>query len=1040
MTKASPAVNLTEVEGEVLRHYDELLHSGFVWRFEENPTSIEVNFSEAEAYNRSVAMQPSKLMERFSRPSSAPAPPIAVERDPPISQPPGGSFLDDDDSLSPLEASPRTEDSNSLLDLGERLGKISKVISIRIRDRAPTEEIDRLCAERKSVLEQIEEIEGRYIVRAPALRRVEQACEEEVDTQRSACNDFSPAPLPMDDDDIVLHESEEQGNAQQIYAPDIGEEGGSHGPLIKPVAGVTQGKDINDENSDLLESNPDDRGFFDDDSDDEVIEIFPTEIHSQIPKSDQDRLQRINQEVFGHRSFRGVQMDAISAALNNEDVFVLMPTGGGKSLCFQLPGHIQGGVTIVISPLISLIEDQVRALRGFQISVEACTGSMSTGAYRALCQRMKDGEVQFVYVTPEKLILGEHFFSVIGELAKLRLLTRFVVDEAHCVSQWGHDFRPEYTKLGVLKREFPDTPVMALTATATQSVKDDIRNVLGISRCRVFQQSFNRPNIFYEVIEKPKGTTRQFEVILEWIKQHNYTRSTGLIFCMAIVETEKLAAWLAEQGISSGSYHGKMAAVARTHVQRRWSAGDLKVIVATLAFGMGIDKPDVRFVIHHTMPKSLEEYYQESGRGGRDGRPTRCLLMFTPGDKQRVAQLIASGETYKSSRRSEVEQDLLKSMADYGMDRVSCRRVLLLQYFGEEFDAKRCAGGCDNCAQNAGSTVVTVDYTRHAINLASLIDHITRARKRAPFPTLNHIASVYVGRSALPIKKCGDDKLPEFGQGAELKGEREIIIHKIIDELEARDVIRLVTRKMQKGSFQFFQPGRAFAAVKRADFCPVKIAEVAQPPSLASSTENTRLYDSLLQYRSSVASSKAMVPDHVIPIPALKQMAIERPKTTEELARIPGLTEEAAREHGKQLLAIIAGAKANPSTPPPSAPKQDNPTTQQRALGPISTPPPKPPRPPAPPRQRARPPATPRARSPASNTRRAGPAPASAPGTPGTITASLPIAPPSLQVQPQAPPAPQPLAELSALLRAPDAASIEQLRALAAALKPLLQG
>jgi bloom syndrome protein len=290
-------------------------------------------------------------------------------------------------------------------------------------------------------------------------------------------------------------------------------------------------------------------------------------------------------------------MEAIASALKNADVFVLMPTGGGKSLCYQLTGYMQGGVSIVISPLLSLIQDQVRALSEFNIPAAACTGNTTNSAYKSLCDDMRTREVRFVFVTPEKLILGEHFFRIVTELAQRGMLTRFVIDEAHCVSQWGHDFRPEYTKLGILKGQFPNVPVMALTATATHAVKADIIKVLNITGRQIFQQSFNRPNLFYEVMEKPKGTAKQYNAMFEWINKHGYGRCCGLIFCMTTIETEKLSNWLVEHENSSGQYHGKMTANDRAQVQSRWTKGEVKIIVATLAFGMGIDKPDVRFVI-----------------------------------------------------------------------------------------------------------------------------------------------------------------------------------------------------------------------------------------------------------------------------------------------------------------------------------------------------------------------------------------------------------------------------------------------------------
>jgi bloom syndrome protein len=539
-------------------------------------------------------------------------------------------------------------------------------------------------------------------------------------------------------------------------------------------------------------------------------------------------MQDINRRVFRHDRFRQGQKEAIAAALMGEDVFVLMPTGGGKSLCYQLTGYRQQGVTIVVSPLLSLIQDQVRGLRELNISAEACPGSLSHAEYQVIVGRMKNGDIRFVYVTPEKLILSDHFFSVLSELSERKMLTRFVIDEAHCVSQWGHDFRPEYSRLSILKQTFPNVPLMALTATATSAVKTDIVKVLNIPECRMIQQSFNRPNLFYEVIEKPSGFLKQCETMLNWIREHKYDQACGIIFCMTTNETERVSDWLREQEMSASHYHAKLAPAERTRVQTQWTSGVIHIMVATVAFGMGIDKADVRFIIHHTIPKSLESYYQESGRGGRDGRRTHCLLLYRVGDKAAVRRLICRADEhthqYRAAERTKIDLDLLDRVVAYASDRITCRRVLLLRYFGEKISPDDCHQCCDNCRQQASGNcqIVQVDLTQHAKNIALLVQEMTQKRgTKAPYATARLVKQIYMGSHAASILKSGDDKLSMHGKGLELRGRREPLVDKLIDQLLDRGVLQEARHQLREhGVVQYLKP-KAIAQIRDPRFAPV---------------------------------------------------------------------------------------------------------------------------------------------------------------------------------------------------------------------------
>lgn len=491
-------------------------------------------------------------------------------------------------------------------------------------------------------------------------------------------------------------------------------------------------------------------------------------------------VKQMLKDRFRMEYFRHNQLEAINATLSGKDAFILMPTGGGKSLCYQLPAVVKSGttkgITIVVSPLLSLMQDQVDHLNALNIHAVAFNGE-STKEYKDMVMKMfkeanPDNFIELLYVTPEMMSINKRFQDALEGLHRKRKLARIVIDEAHCVSQWGHDFRPDYKQLGQVRKRFSGVPLMALTATATENVIMDVMHNLDMKDAQIFTQSFNRANLYYEVRLK-SGPGTVVNDIINLINE-KYEDQCGIVYTISRKSTESVAKKLREAGIKAAHYHASVDAADKAKTQRLWQSDRVRVVVATIAFGMGIDKPDVRFVIHHGIPKSLEGYYQETGRAGRDGKPSDCYLYFSLADVRVLRKMILSSDG--SWEQQQRQLGMLNRMVTYCDNPADCRRVEVLSYFGEAFDKADCKKTCDNCRKGVVSE--QRDYSQIA---KAVIEAVAQEDQLTP----NQCAEIIIGKRT-PEKQYGD--IEYYGVAGDLKKyEVERIIGKLVMENALRE-------------------------------------------------------------------------------------------------------------------------------------------------------------------------------------------------------------------------------------------------------------
>jgi ATP-dependent DNA helicase RecQ len=584
---------------------------------------------------------------------------------------------------------------------------------------------------------------------------------------------------------------------------------------------------------------------------------------------------------FGYSSFRPLQEEIIRDALAGRDVFVLMPTGGGKSLCFQLPALVRPGLTIVVSPLISLMKDQVDALQASGVAATFLNSAVEGDDARARWRGLHRGEFSLLYVAPERLMLDSFL-----ERALNWNVAQIAIDEAHCISEWGHDFRPEYRELKKLRNHFPDVAMMALTATATERVRADILKQLKLREPKSYVASFDRPNLTYRV--QPKNEA--YEQLLAFLRTR--PNDSGIVYCASRKSTEAIAAKLRVDGISAQPYHAGLDPADRARHQEAFLRDDVRVISATIAFGMGINKPNVRFVVHYDLPKNLESYYQETGRAGRDGLPSDCVLLFNPGDVVKQTRFIDE----KSESEARIARAQLRQMVQYAETR-ACRRSTLLRYFGEDRPEEPC-NGCDNCL----SPPETFDGT---IAAQKFLSCILRVQQKSGFTFgLNHIVEVLTGAETEAIRQRGHDQLSTYGIGRELKRSAWQAI--------GRELLRLGLVEVAPGKFatlQITDPGRD-ALRTRSSITLTKPVEKPEPRERkrAGAIEcDEVLFEKLRLVRRTIADERN-VPAYVIfSDVSLREMARSYPATRPDFRRIPGVGEQKLREFSEPFLTAITG-------------------------------------------------------------------------------------------------------------------------------------
>ncbi len=585
---------------------------------------------------------------------------------------------------------------------------------------------------------------------------------------------------------------------------------------------------------------------------------------------------------FGFDKFKGNQEAIIANLLDGHDTFVLMPTGGGKSLCYQLPALLSEGTAIVVSPLIALMKNQVDAMRNFSADdniAHFLNSSLTKAAIDAVKNDIISGKTKLLYVAPESLTKEDNI-----DFLRTIKISFFAIDEAHCISEWGHDFRPEYRRIRPIINEIGSRPVIALTATATPKVQHDIQKNLGMNNVAVFKSSFNRQNLYYEVRPKNKNTDRD---IIKFVKQQ--TGKSGIIYCLSRKKVEELAELLTINNIKALPYHAGLDGATRSDNQDAFLLETVDVIVATIAFGMGIDKPDVRFVIHYDMPKSLEGYYQETGRAGRDGGEGYCLAFYSYKDLQKLEKFMQG----KPVAEQEIGKQLLVETASYAESSV-CRRKALLHYFGEDFGEDNC-GNCDNCR----STHTKVEAKDDLLDVLETVN-LLKERFKA-----DHVIDVMLGKNTNEIKAYRHDLIDTYGcsRSRDHRYLNTVIRQASLSGYLARDIENYGLVRLTPAGRAFLENPQSFKIVEDTDFTDDD--ETLLFKSGAGCSADPELYAILDSMRKQIAAKLKLPPYVIFQDPSLEAMATSYPVTLEELQNISGVGAGKAKRYGDEFVKVI---------------------------------------------------------------------------------------------------------------------------------------